>query len=164
MNTDRDEKSAHLQCIDAIRISLCIEEAGMEFYKKAARKAKNQKVRNMFARLAEEEKGHIESLREKSRFLQPVLSKKSEVKKTAPSLAKKLRNGIFPEVTLPGFESDLEALELGIESEKRSINALNGFLTEEKKLDVRAIFMHLIVEEKKHLAALRNLKKSLSAG
>lgn len=164
MNTDMEEKSAHLQCIDAIRISLCIEEAGMEFYKKAARKAKNQKVRSMFARLAEEEKGHIESLREKSRFLQPALSKKSEVKKTVPNLAKNLKDGIFPEITFPGFESDLEALDLGIESEKRSISALNEFLTEEKKLDVRAIFMHLIVEEKKHLLALRNLKKSLSAG
>lgn len=164
MNTDRDEESIHLQCIDAIRISLCIEEAGMEFYKKAARKAKNQKVRNMFARLAEEERGHIESLREKGRFLQPALSRKSEVKKTVPNLVKKLKDGIFPEITFPKFESDLEALDLGIESEKRSINALNGFLTEEKKLDVRAIFMHLIVEEKKHLALLRSLKKSLSAG
>lgn len=163
MRSAPDEGSVSLQCIDAIKISLCIEEAGMEFYKKAAGKVKNQKVRIMFARLAEEEKGHIETLREKGRFLQPAISKKSEGKNPVQGMAKKLKNKIFPEIPVPEFESDLEALELGIESEKRSINALSGFLTEEKKLDVRAIFMHLIVEEKKHLAELRSLKKSLSA-
>ena len=146
MISETNDGNASLQCIDAIRISLCIEEAGMEFYKKAARKAKSKEVRIMFSRLAEEEKGHIEVLREKSRFLQPAISKKSEGKNPVQDLEKKLKSKIFPETAFPKFESDLEALELGIESEKRSINALSGFLTEEKKLDVRAIFMHLIVE------------------
>lgn len=163
MGSEPDEGNISLQCIDAIRISLCIEVAGMEFYKKAAGKVKNQKVRTMFSRLAEEEKGHIEALLEKSRFLQPAISKKSEGKNPVQVIEKNLKSRIFPEVAFPKFTSDLEALELGIESEKRSINALSGFLTEEKKLDVRAIFMHLIVEEKKHLVALRSLKKSLSA-
>jgi rubrerythrin len=135
----------------------------MEFYKKAAGKVKDQKVRKMFTLLAEEEKGHIETLREKSRFLQPAITRKSEEKNHIQRIAKNLKNNVFPEIAFPKFESDLEALELGIESEKRSINALSGFLTEEKKLDVRAIFMHLIVEEKKHLVALRSLKKSLLA-
>lgn len=161
MNADLNER-INLQCIDAIRISLCIEEAGMEFYKKAARKVKNPKIRLMFTRLAEDEKGHIDALREKGRFLQPALARLSVGENPVPDIAKNIKGSVFPEQALPEFKSDLEALELGIESEKRSIKALSDFLIDEKKLDVRVIFMHLIAEEKKHLASLRSLKKSLS--
>ena len=34
-------------------------------------------------------------------------------------------------------------------------------MKEEKKIDVRAIFSHLIVEEKKHLEALEEIKKAV---
>ena len=57
------------------------------------------------------------------------------------------------------YKSDVEALEYGIESEKRSINILSQLLENEKKLDVKAIFSHLMVEEKKHLALLEGLKE-----
>ena len=49
-------------------------------------------------------------------------------------------------------------MEFGIESEKRSIKVLNGLLLSEKKLDVKAIFAHLMVEEKKHLVLLEEMK------
>ena len=58
--------------------------------------------------------------------------------------------------------NDLEALEIGIEAEKRSIEVLEQLIKREKKIDVRAIFSHLVVEEKRHLAALEELKQSLS--
>jgi len=59
------------------------------------------------------------------------------------------------------FSSDMEALEFGIESERRSIEVLSSLLENEKKLDVKAIFLHLMVEEKKHLALLEDLKKKI---
>ena len=59
------------------------------------------------------------------------------------------------------FKSDMEALEFGIESERRSIEVLSNLLENEKKLDVKAIFSHLMVEEKRHLALLKDLKKKI---
>jgi rubrerythrin len=38
---------------------------------------------------------------------------------------------------------------------------LQGLLEKERKLDVKAIFSHLLVEEKKHLSLLQDLKKQL---
>ena len=60
-------------------------------------------------------------------------------------------------------ESDKEAIEIGIESEKRSINVLLKLLESEKKMDVRVVFSHLLAEEKKHLIALESLKNELLA-
>jgi rubrerythrin len=62
---------------------------------------------------------------------------------------------------MKNIKSDKQALELGIDSEKRSIAMLQELLEKEKKLDVKAIFSHLMVEEKKHLALLEDLKKQL---
>ena len=57
------------------------------------------------------------------------------------------------------FKNDIEALDYGIKAEKRSIKILTQLLADEKKLDVRAIFLHLMVDEKKHLVLLEDLKK-----
>ena len=57
------------------------------------------------------------------------------------------------------FKNDAEALDYGIEAEQRSIERLARLLESEKKLDVKAVFLHLMVEEKKHLALLKDLKE-----
>jgi len=81
-------------------------------------------------------------------------------------ISRELKGKIFPVVKgksakIPVVEHDSEALDFGIESEKRSIDFLNWMLLQERKIDVRVIFGHLVVEEKKHLAALRELKEKL---
>ena len=43
----------------------------------------------------------------------------------------------------------------------RSIEVLGQLMADEKKMDVRMIFNHLLAEEKKHLAALEEVKKDL---
>ena len=59
------------------------------------------------------------------------------------------------------IKTDLEALNIGIDSEKKSIEVLSQLVASEKKMDVRVIFNHLLVEEKKHLIALEELKQTL---
>lgn len=156
-------------CIDAIAVSLCIEKQGLNFYEKAAKKSQDPKVKKMFQHLADEEKEHIQTLQAKARFLQPVLQKKASSRKHVENfIAEELKGKVFPDMKggrdgkIPGFSSDVEALELGIQSEQRSIQMLSELLVHEKKLDVRAIFLHLLVEEKKHLAGLQELRKSFS--
>jgi rubrerythrin len=151
-------------CIDAILVSLSIEKQGLKFYEKAARKSQDPKVQKMFQYLADEEKEHIQTLKEKAQFLQPVLHKKAASRKQVENfIAEKLKGKVFPEMKGgkgADFSSDAEALDLGIQSEQKSIKMLNELLLKEKKLEVRAIFMHLLVEEKRHLACLEELRKS----
>ena len=156
-------------CVDAIAVSLCIEKQGLNFYEKAAKKAQDPKVKKMFQHLAGEEKEHIQALQAKARFLQPVLQKKASSRQHVDHfIAEELKGKVFPDLkggqdgTTPDLSNDQEALELGIQSEQRSIEVLNKLLVNEKKLDVRSIFMHLLAEEKKHLAGLIELKKSHS--
>lgn len=161
------------QCFDAIQLSLFIEKQGLVFYEKAAKNAGDPEIKAVFSRLAEEEKEHIQSLQAKARFLQPVLLKKSNLKKNADVdlyIAREVKGKVFPEVCgkgekIPEPANDMEALEFGIESEKRSIEVLSRLLIEERKIDVRVIFSHLVVEEKRHLAELEKLKQNyLSSG
>ena len=153
------------QCIDAIEISLFIEKEGLGFYEKVAKNVTDPRVRDIFLRLAEEERNHIQTLQSKVQFLKPAISLKGKVESRADAFVNdELKGKIFPSsgaITVQEYKSDVEALEFGIESEKRSINILSQLLDNEKKLDVKTIFSHLIVEEKKHLALLEGLMEKI---
>ncbi len=154
------------KCIDAIKVSLQIEKEGLSFYQAAAKTARDPRVIEIFSRLANEEKEHIQSLREKSQFLQPALSSKSAVREeVADFIAEELNGKVFPDEKgaegAAKAQNDLEALDVGIESEKRSIEVLTRLMQQEKKIDVRAIFSHLLAEEQKHLKSLEEIKRSM---
>ena len=106
----------------------------------------------MFTRLAEEEREHIQTLQTKIRFLQPAISGKGKTRSHLDLfVSNELKGKVFPvseTKAVKKFKSDMEALEFGIESEKRSIEILSSLLENEKKLDVKAVFSHLMVEEK----------------
>jgi rubrerythrin len=156
--------SYSFQCSDAIQVSMFIEKQGLLFYEKAAKKAEDPEVKKIFSQLAKEEKEHLQSLNAKSRFLQPALKNKSAVRRDVEFfIEEEIEGQIFPRLDeVDGDESfpanDLAALDIGILAEKRSIEVLSTLLLKEKKIDVRAIFSHLMVEEKKHLALLEQMK------
>ena len=154
---------ASFQCMDAIEISLFIEKEGLFFYESAGKKLQNPQVLQMFSRLADEEREHIQSLQEKSRYLQPAIAGRNRPKEhLVRFIDEQLKGKIFPAMnTLQDINSDHQALDLGIESEKKSVDMLQSLLEKEKKLDVKAIFSHLLVEEKKHLLMLKELKTKL---
>ena len=156
---------ASFQCVDAIEISLFVEKEGLFFYELAGKKTKNPRVRKMFSQLANEEREHIQALQEKSRYLQPAISgQKRGNDDLLRFISQELKGKIFPPLTgstAQNISDDKQALDLGIESEKRSIEMLQSLLDKEKKLDVKAIFLHLLVEEKKHLLMLQDLKVEL---
>ena len=123
------------------------------------------RVKDMFTRLAEEEREHIQTLQTKVQFLQPAISGQGK-KRNHPDLfiSNELKGKVFPASgtkVVQKFKSDMEVLEFGIGSEKRSIEILSSLLKNEKKLDVKTIFSHLMVEEKKQLALLKDLKKKI---
>jgi rubrerythrin len=159
-----DMRRASFQCMDAIEISLFIEKAGLFFYESLGKKTKDARVREMFFNLADQEREHIQALQEKSRFLQPAIAGRNRPKEGLSLFIDEELDKVFPNMTdyaAQNIYDDKQALELGIESEKRSIEILKCLLEKEKKLDVKAIFSHLLVEEKKHLSMLQGLKAKL---
>ena len=165
MKPNAKTTSHSFQCIDALEVSLSIEKQGFIFYDKAAKSAMDPGVQAIFLRLADEEKEHIQSLQNTARFLQPALTKKSfpSTSKAENFIKNELEGKVFPtfENDRGDVKSDLEALNIGIEAERRSIEVLVRLITDEKKIDVRAIFNHLLAEERKHLSALEELKQTL---
>ncbi len=160
-----DTGRASFRCMDAIEISLFIEKEGLFFYESVGKKVQNPKVREMFSRLADEEREHIQTLQEKSRYLQPAIASRSRSKEhLLRFISEELEGKIFPALSVSSaqnIDSDKQALDLSIESERRSIEILQSLLEKEKKLDVKVIFSHLLVEEKKHLSMLQDLKTKL---
>ena len=110
------------------------------------------RVKDMFTRLAEEEREHIETLQTRVRFLQPAISGKEKTcRHLELFVSNELKGKVVPvseTKVVQKFKSGMDALEFGIESEKRSIEILSSLLENEKKLDVKAIFWHLMVVEK----------------
>ena len=161
----KDSRGMSFKCIDAIEISLFIEKEGLGFYEKAAKNVLDLRVKEIFLRLAEEEREHIQVLQTKVKFLKPAISSKGKIKSEVDSFIRsKLEGKIFPDSEnklVKKFINAEEALNYGIESEKRSIEILNSLLSNEKKLDVKTIFAHLVTEEKKHLALLEELKATI---
>ena len=156
------------QCIDALEVSLSIEKQGFLYYDKAAKSAVDPRVRNIFKRLADDEKEHIQSLQSKARFLQPALKSKTLHRKNRVEsfIKNEILGKVFPTPVeyknkTCTIETDLEALNIGIDSEKKSIEVLSQLVAGEKKMDVRVIFNHLLIEEKKHLMVLEELKQAL---
>ena len=64
----KDSRDISFQCVDAVEISLFIEKEGLAFYEKAAKNALDLRVKDMFLRLAEEERIHIQTLKNKIQF------------------------------------------------------------------------------------------------
>ena len=168
MESISKNSSNSFQCIDALEVSLSIEKQGFIFYDKAAKSATDPRVRDVFLYLANEEKEHIQSLQNTARFLQPALASKATSRKsrTESFMKKEILGKVFPisgddknEVHIA--HSDFEALGIGIDAEMRSIEVLGQLIASEEKMDVRMIFNHLLAEEKKHLAALEEVKKDL---
>ena len=159
----KDSRDTSFQCVDAVEISLFIEKEGLAFYEKAAKNSLDSRVKDMFLRLAEEERIHIQTLQTKIQFLKPAISGKGKTRNPVDTfVSKEIKGKIFPTFELKAvnkFKNDVEALDYGIESEKSSIKNMARLLENEKKLDVKAVFSHLMVEEKKHLALLEDLKK-----
>ena len=169
MVSSEKKTSFNFQCHDAVDLCLSIEKEGMVYYERAAKLARNQKVKKIFSRLAEDEREHGKSLRAKAKFLQPALLRKVETNDGLGFfLSQSVKGKIFPlegdgPASLPEPRSDAEAVDVGIESERRSIDILLLLLENEKKMDVRVVFSHLLAEERKHLAALQSLKEELIA-
>lgn len=153
---------------EALRIASNLEREGYRFYTEAARRATNPQTKKFFMDLAGAEKGHLEHFEE----LRAQLPKRGsepwgdEEEIVNTYLRMLIDTGVF---SRPGKKetasrkdlSDLEALKIGIQTEKDSIL----FFTEAARLcknpKGKRMFRTLVGEEKQHLTDLAQYLKGL---
>jgi len=156
----------NFQCGDAIQVCMAIEREGISFYEQAIKKAKDPRVKDVFRRFGRDERDHAKTLQAKWKHLQPAVNKRSPTNEEVNRfIQNEVKGKVFDldPLQVPEMKTDLEAVEYGMACEKRSIEILGYLLNAERKIDVKAIFSHLLVEEKNHLSELETLKAELSS-
>jgi Fur family transcriptional regulator, ferric uptake regulator len=146
---------------DALRIAIATERSGLEFYSRAARITKDARGRQVFQRLAEEEKHHLAEL--EGRY-QALLDKDSQLESRPTFLFfKGAANGLFAEGAdrLAKGVNDQQALLIGIRCERGSHRFFKKYGERFEDSDGKQIFLEFADEERAHLDLLIREYKAL---
>lgn len=143
---------------EIIRIAMRIEEKGASFYSAMAGRTEDKRARQIFIKLAYEEKEHIKVFQKllgsyaDDEFLDPEVS---------DYLNAVLQENLFPVDVEPGqadrkIETMKGALAIGVQAEKDAILAYHELLSRTRSENGRKLLYSLIEEEKMHLIELRS--------
>ncbi len=149
---------------DILRVAINVEENGMNLYEKLAEAAKEDKIKEVWKYLQEQEEIH-------RKIFQDMLDNvgdyvvyeftKGEYDAYLKAIASEyiITQDLIEKKVKELFNSDEEAIDFGIYIEKQSIltySALKDYMQAAKQ----EILDKVIEEEKKHLSQLHMLKKS----
>jgi Fur family ferric uptake transcriptional regulator len=160
-STAPDGYTEQLFARDALRIAIATERSGLEFYSRAARMTKDARGRNVFQRLAEEERHHLSEL--ESRYKE-LLSRDPQLESRPTFLFfKGAANGLFAEgaETLARGVNDQQALMIGIRCERGSHRFFKKYGERFEDSDGKQIFLEFADEERAHLDLLIREYRSL---
>lgn len=139
---------------DALRVAIATERSGREFYSRAARIATDPRGREVFRRLAEEEKEHLAKL--EARY-QELLAQDPELEQRPTFLFfKGAANGLFAAAAdelLTGVD-DRKALLIGIRCERGSHRFFQRYGERFEDSEGKRIFLEFAEEEREHLDLL----------
>ena len=148
---------------EVLQFAIKIEENGYDFYNKVAEANEDEKIKNLFVFLADEEVKHKETFE----TMLPEIEKYEPTEAYPPEYFEYLRayadNIIFKkgvEKELSGGLEPASAVDFGMIIEVDSIayyNEIKNFVPEEQKRMIDKI----ISEERKHFLKLSELKKTL---
>ena len=151
--------------MEVIEMAKDIEKRGLDFYRSQADKTNNEEIRELFLRLAGDEKDHFErfdnlgkSIKENSDYKEDHVYDEQ----VSTYLNALVEFAIFPgdELINKEFDSMEEVLKLAIQAEKDSILLYTEMLDQHSGI-TEDIIEKLIDEEKKHLQDLVKLNASL---
>ena len=149
-----------------LEMAVELERRGIVFYENLSQKTSDQKSKEIFIFLGEEEKKHLEYFRETKNDLNTQIDFIPDTKdETVNYLGSLIENGVLGKVLqgldlTQGDSSIDKALEVGMEVEEESVKFyenLEIMVPESKKEWLKKI----IQEEKKHYAILLGIKKDL---
>jgi Fur family transcriptional regulator, ferric uptake regulator len=140
---------------DALRIAIATERSGLEFYTRAARVTKDPRGREVFLRLAEEEKHHLGTLEQR---YQKLLDQDPQLESRPTFLFfKGAANGLFSrgadELLAQGI-NDREAYKIGIRCERGSHRFFKRYGERFEDSEGKQVFLEFAEEERDHLEML----------
>lgn len=147
--------------LEGLRIAVEMERRGEEFYRHAARIAKNGRAVALLAQLAADELSHQ---REFARLVELMLSEHSgeeyydeEASMYLSAVAADVvfKGGLMSLVPGKGFDSPIAILESAISSEKDSILFYTEMIIQARSREARQVFEEIVRQEKQHLGKLQ---------
>ena len=142
----------------AIKTAIKMEEDGIDFYQKAAKKTSHPFGKKMFLSFAGDEKRHLTVLKDIladlkfSDFNRFFEGKKPREK--IKTVFREVKNEIKERIAASSDE--LEALKIGMDMESKSSEFYQGALEKTQDSHLKAFFTRLIEEEKQHYQLLQN--------
>ncbi len=135
-----------------------MELEGKEFFAEVAAKARNQRTRETFMSLVKQEQRHVDILGEELRRIEKgmVWAALEEMKRSAPTYPKMsvFRDKKFTRLKFDPESGELEALRVGIDVEKKSIEYYRAAGSQAGEPKAREVFNWLVGEEAGHLTIL----------
>ena len=151
---------------EVLEMAVELERRGIAFYENLSKKTSDQKSREIFIFLGEEEKKHLEYFQKTKDDLNTQIDFVPDtMDETNNYLGSLIENGVLGKILqgldLTQGDSSIEkALEVGMEVEKESVKfyeSMEIIVPESKKEWLKKV----IQEEKKHYAILLGIKKEL---
>lgn len=139
---------------DALRVAIATERSGREFYRRAVRLATDPRGREIFHKLAEEEREHLAKL--EARYAE-LLAQDPELERRPTFLFfKGAANGLFAAATdeLTEGVDDRKALLIGIRCERASHRFFQKYGERFEDSEGKRIFLEFAEEEREHLDLL----------
>jgi Fur family ferric uptake transcriptional regulator len=139
---------------DALRIAVATERSGLSFYTRAAAIANDPRGREIFQRLAEDEKQHLGTL--EKRYADLIASDPTLEARPTFLFFKGAAQGIFAEGAekLREGMDDLRALIIGIRCERDSHKFFKKYGERFEDSEGKQIFLEFAEEEREHRDAL----------
>lgn len=155
-------KKEHQELLEALIEAEKMEVEGKTFYLKMSLNSVNERGRQLFKILAEEEDIHRQDFR---KIYQAVLIGKETPELEFPTEKENRLHSLFPQTVeevekeIKAPPAELEAIDTAISMEK---NGIEYYLSQASKADfpkVRRFYMELANEEKRHEATLKDYRK-----
>lgn len=153
-----------LSLADLFYIAIGIEKKGTAFYDVFGRTSEKKEVREIFQYLTGMERRHVQIFQEAFHLISKTQPQKYESEQPG-YVQTLLDNSVFSDELADSelanrIESDIMAVELGIQSEKESI-LFYYEMRDQVEESTREAISRIIAEEKSHLRQLSELKKTL---
>lgn len=135
---------------DALRIAVATERSGLEFYSRAAAIASDARGREIFRRLAEDEKEHLGTL--ERRYADLIAADPTLEARPTFLFFKGAAQGIFADgaAKLQNGVDDLKALLIGIRCERDSHKFFKKYGERFEDSEGKQIFLEFAEEEREH--------------
>ena len=153
---------------EALKIAVNIEEEGLEFYSTLMKNTRDSKVKEVFSKLASDEKDHLARFQKAYLELTSPTSSVQGCEDYTVDLYLKylVDTGVFTKKgeakrLATEIKTDVDALKIGIQAEKDSILYYNEAAHNTKYPAGKMVFEQLANEEKKHLKLLAEQLKVL---